>query len=100
MATKNVLSTLLTPKKEKTRLTVKYDCGFSNYLTIRGSGTKELSWNQGIPLKNIKPDEWVYEFNEPVTSCEFKILINDEIYECGDNHLLTNGKNQQVVPHF
>lgn len=100
MATKTSFPSLFGGKKQKTTLTIKYDCGFSNYLTIRGAGTRELSWKQGIPLKNIKSDEWVYEFNEPVNHCEFKILINDEIYECGDNHLLTNGNHHQIVPHF
>jgi hypothetical protein len=83
----------------KTRITVKYDVGFNNQLYIRGKGAN-LSWDKGQPLKNVKPDEWVWETDAHFTNCEFKILINDRVYENGDNHHLNAGSNLLYTPHF
>lgn len=83
----------------RTRITVKYDVGFSNQLYIRGKGAN-LSWDKGQPLKNVKPDEWVWETDAHFTNCEFKILINDRVYENGDNHHLNTGSNLLYTPHF
>lgn len=86
-------------KGPKTRVMVKYDIGFNNILTIRGKGAN-LSWDKGIALKNVKNDEWVWESDIPFTTCEFKVLINDEQYEQGDNHPLSCGTNIQYTPRF
>lgn len=83
----------------KTRITVKYDSGFSNQLYIRGQGAN-LNWNKGQLLKNVKTDEWIWETNEQFTDCEFKILINDHIYENGDNHCLKEGCSIVYTPRF
>jgi hypothetical protein len=84
----------------KTKLTIKYDCGFPNIITIRGSGAPQLSWEKGVPLKNVKPDEWVFETDASFGKCEFKVLINDTIYESGSNHTLMCGAQSQYTPHF
>lgn len=86
-------------KGPKTRITVKYDIGFGNYLFLRGKGAN-LSWEKGVALKNVKNDEWVWETDLAFTSCEFKVLINDSIYEIGDNHTLTCGASIQYTPRF
>lgn len=83
----------------KTRITIKYDAGFSNNLFIRGKGAT-LSWDKGQSLTNTKPDEWVWETSAPFTTCEFKVLINDNHYEIGDNHLLTCGASIHFTPKF
>lgn len=83
----------------KTRITVKYNVGFSNQLYIRGKGAN-LSWNQGQLLKNTQPDEWVWETDASCNHGEFKILINDRIYENGDNHPLNTGSILSYTPHF
>lgn len=83
----------------KTRILVKYDCGFSNALYIRGSGAN-LNWNKGQMLKNIAADEWVWETAAPFKECEFKVLLNDSIYESGDNHRLAPGMAIQYTPKF
>jgi hypothetical protein len=59
----------------KTRVVVKYDVGFNNAIYIRGNGAN-LSWDKGILLKNVKPDEWVWETDLAFTKCEFKVMIN------------------------
>lgn len=83
----------------KTRITVKYDVGYPNQLYIRGKGAN-LSWDKGQPLKNVKPDEWIWETDAHFTNCEFKILINDRVYENGDNHHLNTGSNLLYTPRF
>lgn len=83
----------------KTRITVRYDVGFPNQLYIRGKGGN-LSWDKGIAFKNTKPDEWVWETDTSFTQCEFKVLINDRIYENGENHVLNHGASLLYSPHF
>ena len=86
-------------KKNPTTIRVKYDCGFPNNLFIRGVGAG-LTWEKGLPLKNTKPNEWIWEAKEPFTLCEFKILLNDRTYERGDNHLLAHGEDLSYTPIF
>ena len=86
-------------KTIKTHITIKYDVGFGNTLSIRGKGPN-LSWDKGLPLKNIKADEWSWESQDQFTNGEFKILINDSIFEVGANHPLTCGDHIQYNPKF
>lgn len=86
-------------KGPKTRIIVKYDIGFNNQITLRGKGAN-LSWDKGVVLKNVKPDEWIWESDLPFTTCEFKVLINDMHYELGDNHPLSCGASIQYTPRF
>lgn len=88
-----------THKGPKSRITINFDVGFSNVLYIRGQGAN-LSWNKGLLLTNVKPDEWIWETTKPFTTCEFKVLINDSEYEAGDNHTLTCGSSIQYTPEF
>ena len=81
------------------RVTIKYDVGFNNALYIRGHGGG-LSWEKGVPLKNIGPDEWVWEPSQTFNDCEFKVLINDQYYEGGENHHLAGGATIQYTPSF
>lgn len=86
-------------KGPKTRVIIKYDVGFGNSLAIRGKGVN-LSWDRGIPLLNSKSDEWIWETETPFNTCEFKVLINDKIYESGENHILNCGTTMQYSPRF
>ncbi len=85
--------------QQKTRITVKYDVGYQNQLYIRGKGA-DLSWEKGQPLKNVKANEWTWETDAPFNQCEFKILINDQTYENGNNHTLHCGSCVIYTPHF
>jgi hypothetical protein len=82
-----------------TRITVKYDVGFTNELYVRGVGPG-LSWNKGIKLRNRKADEWVWETDQPFERGEFKVLINDAHYEKFDNHKLSPGADIVYTPAF
>lgn len=86
-------------EKKTTKIIIKYDAGFGNALYIRGS-SRGLSWDKGIPLKNIGKDEWVWETNELFSPGEFKVLLNDQTYETGYNHPIHQGKSIYYTPKF
>jgi hypothetical protein len=79
-------------KNTKTKIILKCDIGYQNQLFIRGQGAN-LSWKKGELLKNIKADEWVWETSASFSECEFKVLLNDTIYEIGENHQIHEGAN-------
>ncbi len=83
----------------KTQIIIKYDAGYPNQIYIRGKGA-DLSWERGQPLRNIKPDEWIWETDTSGIDCEFKVLINDQIYEIGENHFLNAGSALCYTPNF
>jgi len=83
----------------KSRIKIKYDVGFNNALYIRGAGGK-LSWDKGQKLQNVGKDEWVWEIDLPSEGCEFKVLINDQKFEVGENHHLAGGTVVQYTPRF
>jgi hypothetical protein len=89
-----------TQKEGVTRVVVKFDCGFANSLFLRGEGIASLSWEKGLPLKNIKSDEWVWETDRPFAKAQFKVLINDKAYEVGENHSLKHGETLTCTPKF
>lgn len=82
-----------------TKLLIKIDCGYGNKLTIRGEGAG-LTWSKGLTLKNISANEWLYETSAQFNKCEFKILLNDEIYEAGPNRVLVCGTTSSYTPKF
>jgi hypothetical protein len=84
---------------QKTQVTVRYNVGYGNQLYIRGRGAN-LSWEKGIPLKNVKANEWIWETETSFSHCEFKVLINDRNYENGENHYLNPGASIIYTPHF
>lgn len=84
---------------KKTTVRVKFDAGFSNTLFIRGEGAG-LSWFKGTPLKNVSHDEWVWETAKASKEIQFKLLINDEHFESGENHRIGSGGVETIHPHF
>jgi len=86
-------------KPAKTHIIIHYDVGFNNQIYLRGAGAN-LSWDKGVKLKNTKADEWIWETDLPFNLCEFKVLINDQIYETGENHRITTGNSMRYAPKF
>jgi hypothetical protein len=82
-----------------TQVIVHYDCGIGNNLFIRGEGAS-LSWEKGVKLRNLKSNEWLWQYDETFQECQFKIVLNDERYETGENHHVTCGKVITVEPQF
>jgi len=85
--------------KKKTQVIIKYDVGYPNNVFVRGNGAN-LDWNKGKVLKNNGNDEWVWETSSSFTTCEFKVLINDEVYEYGNNHNVKCGSKFVYTPNF
>ena len=89
----------LNAKPHVSRITINLNCGFGNTLHLRGEGAG-LSWERGIPLKNINADTWIWETDRPFTQCSFKVLLNDRNYETGENHVLKQNGQVSYVPQF
>jgi hypothetical protein len=96
---KIVKKTVKDKKRSATKIIVTYDCGFHNHLTIRGEGAG-LSWHHGTALKNTDKDQWIFEIVCPDLSFEFKILINDQVFEIGENHQIKKGEMKHILPRF
>lgn len=88
------------PSVKKTIVKVKFDCGFPNTLFIRGEGISSLSWSKGTQMKNLSKNEWMWECCRPCSRVEFKVLINDQLYEAGDNHTVSYGDELTITPKF
>lgn len=86
------------PRKIKTRIVVQMEREGAPYL--RGEGPSALSWETGVPLQQGKSHEWIFEIEETFSSGEFKVLINDQTYELGDNHRLYPGASIRINPRF
>ena len=84
----------------RTTVIVNYDCGLPNTLYIRGEGIPSLSWDNGTPLHNVRCDEWIWETDETFDAINFKILLNDQTYEFGEDHQLICGNTLQFSPRF
>ena len=87
-------------KTAKTKIVVHIDCGFSNNLFIRGEGVSSLSWDKGVPMKNVGPSEWAWESDRPFSTVQFKVLVNDKWFEQGDNHTVAFGQEIDITPRF
>ncbi len=87
------------PKKLLTTVTVKYDVGMGNLVTIRGEGTG-LSWDTGIVMDNIDSDTWVWSTSKAKSEIAIKILINDDTWSLGSNLVIPAGSSLDFTPAF
>lgn len=88
-----------TAPKAKTCVRIHYDVGFENSLFLRGQGGG-LNWERGKQLKNVGPSEWLWETASQFDEAEFKVLINDNHFEDGENHKLQCGSEVHYTPRF
>jgi len=86
-------------KMPKTQIVAKFDVGFGNSLFIRGEGD-DLSWEKGIPLKNVSANEWTFDIAKASGKITFKFLINDEIWAEGGNLTIQAGDQSTHIPKF
>jgi hypothetical protein len=86
---------------QATRITLKYDAGKGNRLTVRGTGPG-LSWDRGVNMTYLGDNIWIWETQAEFQNCEFKILLNDEKYEIDPNRTLKHGDKSelQYAPRF
>lgn len=73
---------------------------FKQKIFIRGQGAGDLNWEKGNEMKQIGPEEWVLEIQEDFSKLEFKVLIDDEIFEIGENHKISPGSSIRINPKF
>jgi len=86
-------------KGSKTRIVVRAPKGCKDPIYLRGDGAG-LSWNKGIRLDHGSGNEWSWETWDQVSRTEFKVLINDKIWEEGPNHVLECGKTVEYSATF
>ncbi len=74
-------------------------------LFIRGNAPGMNDWNNLIPLKKVGNRVWLFETAEKFDNCEYKIFLkrsptDEGIWEIGENHKISYGKNQIIIPRF
>ena len=82
-----------------TIVAVNLDLGRSNALFIRGQGGG-LRWDKGQILTCIDPKTWVWSAGAANCKLEFQLLLNDEVWERGQAHILEPGSSIQLTPDF
>ncbi|MBS0651300.1 MAG: hypothetical protein JSR93_09075 [Verrucomicrobia bacterium] len=83
---------LLTP------ITIQFPARLGEHLYIRGEGSG-LTWEQRVPLINIDANTW--QLRQPMQGeFKFKILLNNEEWETGNDHLAKGGDEISVSPVF
>eukprot|EP01086_Lenisia_limosa_P017448 TRINITY_DN8661_c0_g1_i1.p1 TRINITY_DN8661_c0_g1~~TRINITY_DN8661_c0_g1_i1.p1 ORF type:complete len:331 (-),score=4.48 TRINITY_DN8661_c0_g1_i1:48-1040(-) len=98
-----------------TRITVEIDVGWGNYVAIRGAPKGNIplvfrtgwenwsvSWKVGEPLINRGPSHWVW-MTKAIPAGEIadiKILVNDSIWQLGDNIRVKGGDDITIKPKF
>ncbi|MCH6254968.1 hypothetical protein MLD52_00295 [Puniceicoccaceae bacterium K14] len=87
------------PVPSKTTISASIDVGFGNSLFLRGEGPG-LSWEKGIPLDCKSDSVWEISMTGVSESFDFKLLINDEIWDTGDNATAKPGIVNTTTPSF
>ena len=87
-------------KDHHTEIIVEYDVGFGNTMFIRGCCCKNLSWDNGVAMKNIGGNIWTWTTDCKCSPIEFKLLINDNQWCTGENIFVEGGKINQVIVTF
>ena len=88
-----------TSASKLTRVLVKYNAGWGNQLFIRGTGAG-LDWQKGVPMQCVGEDEWLWEQLVSKGNLSFKILVNDQAWNQGDDIILVAGDSITVHPIF
>ena len=78
---------------------VNLELGSHNSLFIRGKGGG-LSWTKGQALTCIDPTTWIWSTRTPSEKVEFQLVLNDEVWEKGDTHVLEPGASIEFTPDF
>lgn len=82
-----------------TTIEVRYDAGFGNTLFLRGEGAG-LSWEKGVALANVAPDQWTYTLEGAAGELLVKVLLNDILWCAGANVEVPVGQKTVITPVF
>ena len=88
------------PQNQRTRIVIQTEEDFPHVIYLRGEGHPLLSWDRGLELRLENENEWILETEGQFPKGEFKILIDDQIYEMGESHPLYPGISIRVNPKF
>lgn len=84
----------------KTRIHIQCNTGFGNSLYIRGD-TPPLRWDSGHRCENVDANTWLFEMERLQSGeIQFKILLNDTVWEEGDNHHISAMDETLFMPLF
>ncbi|MBS0652353.1 MAG: hypothetical protein JSR39_02375 [Verrucomicrobia bacterium] len=90
-AWKRLFSALDAPSSTVTaRIAVKYQGNEGDKLYIRGTGPSMRHWGEAIEMRK-EGNLWIYDSTEPFDNFEFKMMLNNQLWEGGDNHKISTG---------
>lgn len=90
-ASRRLFNTLAGPSAAVTgRVVVKFDGNEGDKLYIRGTGPGMSHWGQAIEMRK-EGNLWIYDSTEPFDTFEFKFMLNNQLWEEGDNHSISTG---------
>ncbi len=82
------------------RIVVHFDAGYGNTLFIRGD-MKPFDWNYGLKCENYSNDTWIFDIERPKSgTLNFKVLLNDMVWQSGFNEIMEIGQVKHVWPYF
>lgn len=73
--------------------------GLGDTLFIRGEGA-ELTWDHGQELSRLDDSTWVWSTRHARHSITFKLLLNDRVWQQGDNCVLMARRKISLAPVF
>lgn len=100
LLTSDGIESYIPEKVKRTKIVINYNAGWGNSIYIRGD-TLPLSWNFGQKCDNVHESKWVFELERP--SCEqikFKVLINDVVWQSGEDIEASVGSEIVIWPQF
>lgn len=78
---------------------VHVELGASDALYIRGKGGN-LKRDIGQRLTCLESGTWIWSTGLPAKEFEFQLLLNDQVLERGQTHVLERGHTIHVAPDF
>lgn len=84
-----------------TRITIRFPTDSNDRLFIRGNGPGMSNWSQAIELRREGNGIWTFETQQGgFENFEYKIVLNDQKWESGQNHKIESGKKEEIIPQF
>lgn len=85
---------------KRTTIRIRFNCGWGNALYLRGD-TAPLNWERGIRCDCAGENLWQSILERPSGGrIEFKALVNDTVWETGENHCVIAYESIEIAPVF
>lgn len=82
-----------------TRIIAVIDAEIDGFVALRGD-TEPLSWQLGFPLRRVAPGEHTFVTTELAAAFEYKLLVDDTLWQTGPNLVGDAGTDHVVMPVF